>query len=102
MIRAAREVASGPRRPERATSRPGGACATIPNIGAWTIEKLAFDGQGRDDMLPAVDLAYVKLVGRLAGLGRRATEEEVREFFAPYEEHAALAGIYALRGVGYR
>ncbi len=68
----------------------------IPNIGNWTIEKLAFEGQGRDDMLPALDLAYVKLVGELAGLGRRATEEEVRDFFAPYEEHAALAGIYAL------
>ena len=46
---------------------------------------LAFQGQGRDDQLPAGDLAYVKLVGRLAGLGRRATEEEVRAFFAPYE-----------------
>jgi 3-methyladenine DNA glycosylase/8-oxoguanine DNA glycosylase len=67
-----------------------------PNIGNWTIEMLAFEGQGRDDMLPALDLAYVKLVGQLAGLGRRATEDEVREFFAPYGEHAALAGIYAL------
>jgi len=57
---------------------------------------LAFEGQGRDDMLPALDLAYVKLVGVLAGLGRRATEEEVRRFFEPYGEHAALAGIYAL------
>ena len=24
------------------------------------------------------------------------TEDEVRAFFAPYEEHAGLAGIYAL------
>ena len=32
-----------------------------------------------------------------ARLGRRATEEEVREFFAPYGEYAALAGWYALR-----
>ena len=35
----------------------------------------------------------MKLVGRWPGLGRRATEDEVREFFAPYEEHAALAGM---------
>jgi hypothetical protein len=35
-------------------------------------------------------------VGRLAHGGRRATEEEVCAFFAPYEEYAALAGIYAL------
>ena len=68
----------------------------IPNIGAWTVESLAFHGQGRDDQLPAGDLAYVKLVGRLARLGRRAEVEEVRTFFAPYEEHAALAGMYAL------
>ena len=57
---------------------------------------LAFEGQGRDDQLPALDVAYLKLVGRLAGLGRRATEEEVRAFFAPYDEYAGLAGIYAL------
>jgi DNA-3-methyladenine glycosylase II/AraC family transcriptional regulator of adaptative response / DNA-3-methyladenine glycosylase II len=70
---------------------------SIPNIGSWTIDCLAFHGQGRDDMLPAGDLAYVKLVGRLARLGRRATEDEVREFFAPYEEWAGLAGTYMLR-----
>ena len=52
--------------------------------------------EGEDDMLPALDVAYLKLVGALAGLGRRATEDEVRAFFAPYEEHAALAGLYAL------
>ncbi|HEV3375842.1 MAG TPA: hypothetical protein VG126_01025 [Thermoleophilaceae bacterium] len=51
-------------------------------------------------MLPALDVEYLKLVGALAGLGRRASEDEVREFFAPYEEHAGLAGLYALHG-GY-
>jgi 3-methyladenine DNA glycosylase/8-oxoguanine DNA glycosylase len=68
----------------------------IRGIGSWTLERLALHGQGRDDQLPAGDLAYVKLVGRLNGLGRRATEEEVREFFAPYEPFSALAGLYAL------
>jgi len=95
LIRAAREVASG--RADLSTHEPAWRrLLAIPNIGRWTIDMLAFEGQGRDDMLPALDLAYVKLVGRLAGLGRRATEEEVREFFAPYGEHAALAGIYTL------
>jgi 3-methyladenine DNA glycosylase/8-oxoguanine DNA glycosylase len=74
---------------------------TIPSIGSWTCEKLAFHGQGRDDQLPAGDLAYLKLVGHLAGLGRRATEDEVRAFFSPYGEHAALAGLYLLAG-GFR
>jgi 3-methyladenine DNA glycosylase/8-oxoguanine DNA glycosylase len=96
MIRAAREVAGG--RVDLSAHEPSWRrLLAIPNIGAWTVESLAFHGQGRDDMLPAGDLAYVKLVGRLARLGRRAEVEEVREFFAPYGEHAALAGIYALR-----
>ena len=43
-------------------------------------------------MLPCGDLAYIKLVGVLAGLGRRATEDEVREYFAPYAPYAGLAG----------
>jgi 3-methyladenine DNA glycosylase/8-oxoguanine DNA glycosylase len=95
LIRAAREVASG--RADLSHHEPSWRrLKAIPNIGNWTIEMLAFEGQGRDDMLPALDLAYVKLVGQLAGLERRATEDEVREFFAPYDEHAALAGIYAL------
>jgi 3-methyladenine DNA glycosylase/8-oxoguanine DNA glycosylase len=95
LVRAAREVASG--RADLSRHEPSWRrLLRIPNIGNWTIEMLAFEGQGRDDMIPALDLKYVKLVGALAGLGRRATEDEVRAFFAPYEEHAALAGIYAL------
>ena len=70
----------------------------IRGIGPWTVEKLGLHGQGDDDQLPAGDLAYIKLVGRLAGLGRRAEVEEVREFFAPYEPFRALAGIYLLAG----
>ena len=95
LVRAAREVASV--RADLSRHEPSWRrLLRIPNIGNWTIEMLAFEGQGRDDMIPALDLKYVKLVGALAGLGRRATEDEVRAFFAPYEEHAALAGIYAL------
>jgi 3-methyladenine DNA glycosylase/8-oxoguanine DNA glycosylase len=95
MVRVAREVAAG-----RADLREHEPCwrrlRKIPEVGSWTLEKLAFAGQGRDDQLPAGDLAFVKLVGRLEGLGRRATEDEVRAYFAPYEEHAGLAGFYAL------
>jgi 3-methyladenine DNA glycosylase/8-oxoguanine DNA glycosylase len=72
----------------------------IPEIGTWTLSLLALLGQGRYDALPAGDLAYVKLVGRLQSEGDprvRATEDEVRDFFAPYGEWAALAAAYALR-----
>jgi 3-methyladenine DNA glycosylase/8-oxoguanine DNA glycosylase len=96
LVRAAREVAAG--RVDLAAAEP--YCRrlhSIRGIGAWTLECLALYGQGRDEVLPAGDLAYLKLVGRLEGLGRRATEEEVRGFFAPYASHAGLAGTYALR-----
>jgi len=93
LMRAAREVASG--RADLARHEPSWSrLGAIPGIGSWTLECLAFHGQGRDDQLPAGDLAYLKLVGRLARLGRRATEEEVRAFFAPYAPYAGLAGTY--------
>ncbi|MFL5782795.1 MAG: DNA-3-methyladenine glycosylase family protein [Thermoleophilaceae bacterium] len=95
LIRASREVAAG--RVDLEQHEPAWRrLIQIREIGPWTLEKLAFHGQGRDDQLPAGDLAYVKLVGRLAGLGRRAEVHEVREFFAPYEPYAALAGMYLL------
>jgi 3-methyladenine DNA glycosylase/8-oxoguanine DNA glycosylase len=95
LIRASREVAAG--RVDLTQHEPAWRrLLAIREVGPWTLEKLAFHGQGRDDQLPAGDLAYVKLVGHLAGLGRRATVEEVRGFFAPYEPYAALAGMYLL------
>jgi 3-methyladenine DNA glycosylase/8-oxoguanine DNA glycosylase len=95
MVRVAREVASG--RADLAEHEPTWRrLRAIPEIGSWTVEMLAFEGQGRDDQLPAGDLKFVKLVGRLAGLGRRATEDEVRAFFGPYGEYAGMAGLYAL------
>ena len=99
VVRAARAVASGRidlREEEPAWQR----LLAIPTIGRWTQEKLAFHGQGRDDQLPAGDLAYLKLVGRLERLGRRASEEEVRRFFAPYAPFQALAGLHLLHAAG--
>ena len=99
MIRCGREVAAG--RIDLSEHEPAWErLLRIREIGPWTIEKLALHGQGRDDMLPAGDLAYIKYVGRIAGLGRRATVEEVREWFEPYAPYGALAGIYLLVGGG--
>jgi 3-methyladenine DNA glycosylase/8-oxoguanine DNA glycosylase len=91
LVKAAREVASGRAdlsRPEHAWRRLG----AIAGIGPWTLQSLALFGQGRDDQIPAGDVAYLKLVGGLARLGRRATVEEVHAFFAPYAPYAGLAG----------
>jgi 3-methyladenine DNA glycosylase/8-oxoguanine DNA glycosylase len=97
LVKASHEVAAG--RVDLTAHEPAWRrLLAIPNIGPWTIEKLAFHGQGRDDMLPAGDLAYVKLVGRMLTLGRRATVDEVREFFARYAPFEGLAGMYLLRG----
>jgi DNA-3-methyladenine glycosylase II len=71
----------------------------IPQIGPWTVECLALFGRGEMDSLPAGDLGYIKLVGRLAGLGRRASVAEVEEFYAPYEPYRGLVGCLTLAGL---
>jgi 3-methyladenine DNA glycosylase/8-oxoguanine DNA glycosylase len=66
------------------------------------VQCLGLFGRGEPDSLPAGDLKYIKLVGRLAGLGRRATVEEVEEFYAPYEPFRGLAGLWTLSLAGVR
>ena len=71
----------------------------VRGIGSWTVQMLALTGQERMDQLPAGDLSYLKLVGRLTTGDPRARVEErdVERFFAPYAPWAGLAGAYALR-----
>jgi 3-methyladenine DNA glycosylase/8-oxoguanine DNA glycosylase len=71
----------------------------MPQIGPWTVQCLGLFGRGDMDSLPAGDLGYIKLVGRLAGLGRRATVAEVEEFYAPYEPFRGLVGTLTLAGL---
>jgi 3-methyladenine DNA glycosylase/8-oxoguanine DNA glycosylase len=71
----------------------------MPQIGPWTVRSLGLFGRGEMDSLPAGDLGYVKLVGRLAGLGRRATVAEVEEFYAPYEPFRGLVGAITMAGL---
>lgn len=71
----------------------------IPQVGPWTVQSLALFGRGEMDSLPAGDLGYIKLVGRLAGLGRRASVAEVEEFYAPYEPYRGLVGALTLAGL---
>lgn len=94
MIRAAGEVARG--RIDPANPDDDGRLLAIREIGPWTVQCLGLYGRGEPDSLPAGDLGYVKLIGRLAGLGRRATVEEVEEFFLPYAPYRGLAGDFIL------
>jgi 3-methyladenine DNA glycosylase/8-oxoguanine DNA glycosylase len=71
----------------------------VAGIGPWTVQCLGLYGRGELDSLPAGDLGYLKLVGHLAGNGRRATVEEVEAFYAPYAPFRGLAGEFTLRGL---
>jgi len=95
--RLAREVAAG-----RCRIEDPGADArllALPQIGPWTVQCLGLFGRNEPDSLPAGDLAYIKLVGRLRGEGRRATIPEVEEFYAPYEPYRGLVGALTLSGL---
>ena len=94
MVKCAREVATG--RADPADPAGDVRFERISEIGPWTLQCLGLFGRGEPDSLPAGDLAYVKLVGVAAGLGRRATVEEVEDFYARYEPYRALAGIFSL------
>ena len=63
---------------------------------------LSLYGQGHYDLVPAGDLGYIKLVGRLStGNPRaRADEAEVRGFFERYGEWKGLAGAYLFIAAG--
>lgn len=71
----------------------------IPTIGRWTVEVLAAQGQGRYDVLPAGDLAYLKLLGSWRSGGdpaARAQEGEVRALFERFGAWRGLAAMHAL------
>jgi DNA-3-methyladenine glycosylase II len=95
--RVAHEVAAGRCRIESAAGDR--RLLAISQVGPWTVQCLALFGRGDLDSLPAGDLGYIKLVGRLAGLGRRATVAEVEEFYAPYEPYRGLVGALTLAGL---
>ena len=95
MIKAAREVAAGRIDWEGDLAR----LLAIREIGTWTAEMVQLHGLGRLDVVPAGDLGYLKLVGRLSTGNPRAIadEDEVRGFFAPYAPWAGMAAAYLIR-----
>jgi DNA-3-methyladenine glycosylase II len=70
----------------------------IRDIGPWTVEMVGLHGQGRMDVVPAGDLGFLKIVGRLTtGNPRaRADETEVRGFFERYGDWKGLAGVHLM------
>lgn len=96
LIKGAREIAAG--RCDPADPAGDARLLRISEIGPWTIQCLGLKGRGDLDSLPAGDVAYLKLVGRLAGLGRRATVAEVERFYAPYAPWRGIAARLTLIG----
>jgi 3-methyladenine DNA glycosylase/8-oxoguanine DNA glycosylase len=96
MIKVAREVAAG--RCDLSSRASDERLRRISEIGPWTLQCLGLNGRGDLDSLPAGDLAYVKLVGYLAGMDRRATTAEVEEFYARFEPYRGIAGLLSLVG----
>lgn len=100
LVAAAREVAAG-----RADLRADPDAAlrrlrAIRGIGRWTEDVVRLLGVGDHAAVPAGDHGLLRWAGRLLAHGDPdgyATEEQVREIFAPYEEWAGLAASYALR-----
>ncbi|MGI8779101.1 MAG: hypothetical protein ACR2L8_02825, partial [Solirubrobacteraceae bacterium] len=68
----------------------------VPGVGPWTLEMLACYGQGHHDRVPAGDVGYLKLVGRVTTGDPRARVDEAaaRAFFEPYGAWKGLAGEY--------
>jgi len=104
LTRVAREVAAG--RVDLGSDDPSVQEAgwrrllAIPGIGPWTIEIMALSAQRRLDQIPAGDLGLIKLVGRFLSGGdpyARASEQQVRDFFARFGRWQGLAASYALR-----
>jgi 3-methyladenine DNA glycosylase/8-oxoguanine DNA glycosylase len=96
--RVAAEAATG--RCDLASPAANRRLLAVREIGPWTVQCLGLFGRGDPDSLPAGDLIFLKLVGRLARLGRRATVEEVEEFYAPYEPYRGLAAHWTIGTYG--
>jgi DNA-3-methyladenine glycosylase II len=97
MRRVATEVASGRVDLEAADPMPGWRrLRKIPGVGPWTLEVLALYGQGHFDRVPAGDLGYLKLIGRITTCHPKARVDvpEAHAFFEPYGAWKGLAGEY--------
>jgi DNA-3-methyladenine glycosylase II len=74
------------------------ALRAIPGVGQWTMEMLGLHGHGDLDRVPAGDLGFLKLIGRLQTGDPRARVDvpEAYAFFAPYAGWRGLAGSYLI------
>jgi DNA-3-methyladenine glycosylase II len=98
VIGVARAIVEGGLEPEALHGTPADQALdrlmALKGVGRWTAEYVLLRGLGHPDALPAGDVALQRAVGVAYGLGRLATEAEVRAYgerWAPYRSYAAIA-----------
>jgi DNA-3-methyladenine glycosylase II len=67
---------------------------SIVGIGRWTAEYVLLRGLGHRDAIPAADGGLRRVIGRAYGLGRNATEEEVRRYAEAWRGWRGFAAFY--------
>jgi DNA-3-methyladenine glycosylase II len=75
------------------------ALSALRGVGRWTAEYVCMRGLGHRDVIPAADVGLRAAIGRAYGLGRNATEAEVRtlaERWDGWRSHAAFCWWYTL------
>ena len=76
------------------------ALMVLPGIGRWTAEYALMRAFGRPDVMPAGDGGLKQIIGRDYGLGRLATEAEIRalgEKWAGWRGYAAFYWWFQLQ-----
>ena len=71
----------------------------LRGVGRWTAEYVCLRGLGHRDVIPAADVGLKVAIGRAYGLGRQATEAEIRalaERWAGWRGHAAYCWWYSV------
>ncbi|MCY9516015.1 DNA-3-methyladenine glycosylase family protein [Paenibacillus apiarius] len=79
------------------------ACNTLmkyKGVGRWTAESVLMRGLGFPDAIPAADAGLQSIIGRTYGIGKKATEEQVRQLaerWAPWRGWAAFLWWFQLQ-----
>ncbi|MEA5504573.1 DNA-3-methyladenine glycosylase 2 [Halotia wernerae UHCC 0503] len=63
-------------------------------VGRWTAEYVLMRGLGAPDIIPAADLGLRAIIGRAYGLGRTASEVEVRSLAEAWSNWRGWASFY--------
>jgi len=98
ILNLARQVAAGDLRLDELWALPMEEAQTrlegILGIGRWTAEYVLMRGLGHPDVIPAADGGLRRIIGQLYGLGRLASEAEVRALAENWVGWRSYAAFY--------